>query len=553
MPWRSGCRNHDRRSRRVASVAVFLALVSMALAGGGQSTGDVVAAATSSTKLAAACWQDRGGVVVTCPHGNDIPPPGVSLYHRPSLDELQARTSLHSRSPRLRGLAALDQATSSASPSGAAAVPCVGDGVSGNRVQAIYARSPLASDRYASFLASFRQWAAEADQATWLSAAETGGGRHVRWVTDSACQLQVAQATLTPAGEASFDQMRTDLQLLGFNRPDRKYLVWVDAAVGICGLGEVYADQRPTSDNPNNTGPMYARVDAPCWHYAELHEITHTLGAVQPDSPHHSAARHCTDEADVMCYDDDASGPVVMTVVCPPEHEALLDCGHDDYFSTNPPAGNYLAGHWNTATSSFLQAATPARPARLTLAGAGTLTYGGHASLSGRLVDQQTGSGLAGQPVNLWAQPATISGWQHAGTATTGPEGTVRFAPAPAATTTYRASFAGSTTHGTADSGQITVAVRAKVSARKSASTIRYGQSFTITGTVSPNHAGQRVYLQRWVSGAWKTAATATLSTTSTYTLRVKSPKGRLTYRVYKSADRDHLAAASANQTLTVS
>jgi hypothetical protein len=542
----------QRLRRVVISLAVLAILASMALATQTASTSSTVVAGPS-TDPAAACQDRRGGWLVACPHGNDTPPPGVSLFHPPSLDELRARTSLHSPSPRLRGLAALEQATTAASPSGAAAVPCLGDGTSGNRIQVIYARSPLVPDRYASFLASFRQWAAEADQATWLSAAETGGGRHLRWVTDSACQLQVAQATLTPAGEASFDQMRTELQLLGYNRIDRKYLVWVDAAVGICGLGEVYDDQRPTSDNYNNRGPMYARVDAPCWHYAELHEISHTLGAVQPDSPHPSAARHCTDEADVMCYDDDASGPVTMTILCPPEHEALLDCGHDDYFSTNPPAGNYLASHWNIATSTFMQSATPARPARLTLAGAATVTYGSHASLSGRLTDQQSGTGLAGRPVNLWAQPVTTGGLQNTGTVTTGPDGTFRFTPAPAATTTYRASFAGSDTHSTADSAQVTVAVRPRVSARKSASTIRYGHSFTLTGTVSPNHAGQRVYLQRRVGGAWKTASTATLSSRSTYTLRAKPPvRGKLTYRVYKSADRDHTAAASANQTITV-
>ena len=100
-------------------------------------------------------------------------------------------------------------------------------------------------------------------------------------------------------------------------RSDRKYLVWVDAAVGICGLGEVYGDTRPGQENRNNRGPSYARVDTPCWQYAELHEIFHNLGAVQRDAPHPSAAWHCTDEADVMCYDDDGSGPTVMTVVCP--------------------------------------------------------------------------------------------------------------------------------------------------------------------------------------------------------------------------------------------
>jgi hypothetical protein len=43
-----------------------------------------------------------------------------------------------------------------------------------------------------------------------------------------------------------------------------------------------------------------------------------------------------------------------------------------------------------------------------------------------------------------------------------------------------------------------------------------------VTGTASPNHAGQRVWLQRLVDGAWKTAATATLSSGSGSTLTAK-------------------------------
>jgi hypothetical protein len=68
----------------------------------------------------------------------------------------------------------------------------------------------------------------------------------------------------------------------------------------------------------------------------------------------------------------------------------------------------------------------------------------------------------------------------------------------------------------------------------------------TGTGTVNPNDASQRVYLQRPVSGVWKTAATAILSSPSGYTLYAKPPTKKLTDRVYKSTDRDHVVAAGA-------
>jgi hypothetical protein len=106
---------------------------------------------------------------------------------------------------------------------------------------------------------------------------------------------------------------------------------------------------------------------------------------------------------------------------------------------------------------------------------------------------------------------------------------------------------------GSADSNQITVGVRTKVTARKSTATLQAGESFTVTGTVSPNHAGQRVWLQRLVDGAWKTAASATLSGGSGYTVSAKPPTtGRLTYRVYKGADHDHVKAASATLYVTL-
>ena len=102
---------------------------------------------------------------------------------------------------------------------------CIGDGTSGNRIQTIYARALDVPDRYESVVTSLGEWMAQADQAVWTSAGQTGGGKRMRFVTDPDCQLEVARVTLTPAGDDSFGVMRTELAAKGFNRTDRKYLV----------------------------------------------------------------------------------------------------------------------------------------------------------------------------------------------------------------------------------------------------------------------------------------------------------------------------------------
>ena len=314
-----------------------------------------------------------------CTHGPDPAPEGVDVRQR--------------------------SATPPPEPVTVAAPPaltCQGDGTSGNRVQLVYARAGNVADRYSSMLASFRLWAAQMDEMVNLSAAETGGVRHIRFVHDAQCVPSVLNVTLSNTGDDNLTNTINELRNMGYSRTDRKYLLWVDANV-YCGIAEVYNDERATQNNYNNgvagIPGMVARVDNGCWGYAnsvEAHELVHTFGSVQDGAPHATPNGHCSDDYDRMCYKD--AGSVVMTYPCASAHEARLDCNHDDYFSTAPAGGSYLATHWNTANSSFLtSSAGTAPPPR---------AGGGYYPLTpARILDTRNGTGA---PAGKLGQAATL-------------------------------------------------------------------------------------------------------------------------------------------------
>ena len=276
-------------------------------------------------------------------HGPDPAPPGIDVRRVPSTDELVAR----------------ETSTGGTSGTGGGQVPCYGDGVSGSRVQAIYAVASDRTDRYGSVAPLIRGWAAQVDAIFNESAAQTGGVRHVRWVTDASCALDVQRVVVASNADDSFSAMVSALKSAGHGRTDRKYLIWADASV-YCGVADMKTDDRATASNANNAGAMYARVDAACWGQAnstEAHELMHTLGGVQASAPHATSAGHCTDESDRMCYADGSNS--TLTYPCAATQERLFDCNHDDYFSTSPAAGSYLASHWNAAMNIYLEQAEP--------------------------------------------------------------------------------------------------------------------------------------------------------------------------------------------------
>jgi hypothetical protein len=250
------------------------------------------------------------------------------------------------------------------------AAACVGNGQDGPRIQVIYARASDRTDRFATSLGTIRTVSDGVNQIFVNSAAKTGGVRHVRFVHDSLCRVIVENVVLTPAGDNSFGNTINELIDQGYNRADRKYLVFVDVTGVLCGIANLMSDSdKAAMANANSAGGMYARVDANCWAAGvAAHEVMHNLGGVQDDAPNTTFNRptdnpggHCIDERDVMCYSDydaDGNGSLdspPMQMICPdPSSESLFDCGDNDYFHTNPGAGNYLATHWNTADNPFL-------------------------------------------------------------------------------------------------------------------------------------------------------------------------------------------------------
>jgi hypothetical protein len=224
-------------------------------------------------------------------------------------------------------------------------------------VLAVYAVPEGESDRYAQVAPMIRDvLAPEVDRAIAQSAEESGGNRRARFVHDGSCRPQVAKVVVGDDPSRVF----LDLYEAGMDGWNRKYLVWLDAPApgDFCGIAEFTMDDAPVGNlsdgRPGHNGEIAITYSA-CWGgLVETHELLHTLGAVQFSAPNSTPYGHCTDQYDVLCYDDDGPGPVTVETVCPFDHADLLDCNHDDYFSAYAAPGSYLDTHWNIANSVFL-------------------------------------------------------------------------------------------------------------------------------------------------------------------------------------------------------
>ena len=241
-------------------------------------------------------------------------------------------------------------------------VSCVGDGTSGKRVQILYLRETSQTDRLSQYKSPFQQWATDIDQ-DFVDSGE-GNFRHVRWAHDRLCMPTVTTVVVPNGTLSNYATTLTAIRNAGYNRTDRKYLGFAETGAwcGLAGGGTGADDDRPTSDNRYNTGADLATVGSGCWGWAPAgHELLHTLGAVVATAPHATSNGHCWDDEDIMCYDDGGipNPPGAIVKVCAGAPENLIDCNHDDYYSTKPVAGSWLATHWNVANSQFLISSEP--------------------------------------------------------------------------------------------------------------------------------------------------------------------------------------------------
>jgi hypothetical protein len=394
---------------------------------------------------------------------------------------------------------------------------CTGTGTDGSRVQVMYVREADQPDRYASVAPVLRNEMRYIDDAFALSSMETGSGRRVRWVTDSACNLNVLNVVL-PDGAITGPHSKTEnaLNAAGYLKSNRKYLAFADVAMGglggdACGQGTMYADSRPTNNLNDGRYPQMARIDLECWvtdaqyNATPLHEFLHTLGAVQSDAPHTDGGAHCTDESEVMCYDDGNPN----TQVCAATQKFDIDCNNDDYFHTNPPAGSYLATHWNTANSTFLDT-VPALPAPPSISVTADTQY----PTAGEVVTF-TAAVPAGTSVD-WS--SNIPQCENTGAPTTGSTFTLRCFSATPITVTATARNSGYTTRTTTASVEFqpAPAPSLEVSGPTSAGA---NTSFTLTSTL---YNGKGTWQYQWanytpgctIGNATGTTLTASCNTT---------------------------------------
>lgn len=215
----------------------------------------------------------------------------------------------------------------------------------------VYARPIDAPDTYQDSIALIRAQANQSNGILVAGTREMGWDYRVKVLCGLDGLAIVREAVLpTPGTNDNMTTIRADLAALGMRSGPAKLMLNYNGQVGnYGGQGTWSNDDRPGPENANNQGGavsvVYTTTRLTGWLW--LHELFHSMGAVQDSAPHSTGKWHCNDAPDVMCEQDD--GPRSnYDVVCGAPRK--IDCNRDDYFDPEPAPGSYLATHWNLAS-----------------------------------------------------------------------------------------------------------------------------------------------------------------------------------------------------------
>jgi len=253
---------------------------------------------------------------------------------------------------------------------------CRGNGVNGPRIQLVYITVQGQPNRTSAMVSRITNEFVPRMEATYRQTSKFQGREIGMRLHMPNCKLSVATLEIDEDNGAPDDagvmlgRVADLIKKKGLVTTDRKFLVWLDArSKNACGVAGTTVPLAPhvtdnaVTGNAQNVGfqatslPLETALTfRDCWGrggtgaITELHELTHSLGAVGKAAPNSNGFGHCVDDLDIMCYGERG---VNTKQRCAARVE-LLDCGADDYFNMRPNAGSYLSTHWNTANSRFL-------------------------------------------------------------------------------------------------------------------------------------------------------------------------------------------------------
>jgi hypothetical protein len=229
-------------------------------------------------------------------------------------------------------------------------------------VHAVYIYPSDASSRFQTFAAMFQRDARRASTMLdtsvayairWDERLGTGSNASTRYLDITVVKSKYNAKRLN--GSQQFSLVKDDLSARGLNSSAKKYLVWLDASSSYCGQSDAPTDPLRSAANKANARTVsviyrYYDPNGPNGGFCApvLHELAHSMGAVQPSAPHYT----CNDNGnDVLClfasaipYDPNLGG-------------YYFDYSDDDYWdpTADPTTGSQQKlGWWTVNLSRFL-------------------------------------------------------------------------------------------------------------------------------------------------------------------------------------------------------